>query len=112
MSPNPVNGLLRVVAVALDAKVVLAVVREVALGVGTEARRAGSLGHIRRVRQGQGHGADGVLDNVETLEACGGRVRRGEAQTRSGIGTGAVDCPLVSIQSRVNAMDSGYMTYG
>lgn len=92
MGSNPVDGLLGVVAVSLDAKVVLAVVGEVALGVGAEARRAGSLGHICRVRHGQGHGADGVLDNVKTLEAGGGRVLRGEAQTRGGIRARAVDC--------------------
>lgn len=96
---NPVDGLLGVVTVALDPKVVLAVVSQVALGVGAEAGSAGTLGHVGRVRPGQGHGADGVLDNVETLEASGGRALRGEAQSRGGIGTRTVDYRFISIHA-------------
>lgn len=88
---NPVDNLARVVTVALNAEVGLAVVGEVALGVGAEAGGAGAFGQLGRVRPGEADGGDRVLNNVETLEAGRGLVLRGEAQPRAFIGTSAVD---------------------
>lgn len=69
---NPVDHPLRVVAVALDAKVVLAIVGEVVLRVGAKAGGAGTLGHSARVRTGQTDGRDRAVDNIQALEAGGG----------------------------------------
>lgn len=72
MAVNPVDHPLRVVAVALNAKVVLAVVGEVVLCVGAKPGGAGTLGHSARVRTGQTDGCDRAVDNIQALEASGG----------------------------------------
>ena len=95
MAADPVDRLLRVGTVALHAEVVLAVVGEVALRVGAEARRAGTFGQRSRVRHSQRDGADGVLNDIQVLEAGGGRLLGREAEARGDIGASAVDC-LVS----------------
>lgn len=93
MAVNPVDGTLRVVAVALDAEVVFALVGEVAILVGAEAVEAGTLGGSARVRKGQTDGGDLAVNNVQGLEASGGLVLRGEAD--AGGGVGAADCVLL-----------------
>lgn len=86
MAVNPVDGALRVVAVALDAEVVLAVVGEVAVLVGTEAVEAGTLGGSARVRKGQSDRGDLAVDDVQGLEAGGGLVLGGEADAGGLVG--------------------------
>lgn len=83
---NPVDGTLRVVAVALDAEVVLALVGEVAVLVDAEAVEAGTLGGSARVRKGQTDGGDLAVDDVQGLEASGGLVRGGEADAGGFVG--------------------------
>lgn len=69
---HPVDHPHRVVAIALNAKVVLAVVGEVVLAVDTKAGGTGTLGQSGRVRTGQTDGRDRAVDNIQALEAGGG----------------------------------------
>lgn len=71
---NPVDNALRVVAIALNAKVLLAVMGEVTVLVDTEAGGAGALGQSGRVREGQTGGGNLAVDNVEVLPTSGSLV--------------------------------------
>lgn len=83
---NPVDDTLRVVAVALNTEVALAVVGEVAVLVDAEAVGAGTLGGSARVRKGQTDRSNLAVDNVQGLEASGGLVLGGEADAGGGVG--------------------------
>lgn len=71
MSLVPEDLLGRVVILAIDGEVGVAVVGEVTLLVDAEAGGAGALGGSTGVRAGQTNGADLVGDDVEALEASG-----------------------------------------